>query len=283
MCQQTVGIPFRSVPHSMTKYSAMGVKGFKVDFLDRDDQTAVEMVYRIAEATAKHHLTLDLHGIYKPTGLNRTYPHIINFESVFGMEEVKWSKVEKDMMKYDVTMPFIRMMAGPIDYTPGAMRNANRKDFRDVYYEPMSQGTRCHQLAAYIIHDSPLTMLADNPTIYQQEAECTKFISSIPCTGIDETQILQGQLGEYIVSARRNESDWFIGGMTNWTARDIELDFSFLPEGNYKYVLFKDGANAEKKASDYQKESGTIHNQSKMKIHLAPGGGFAINLSKQSL
>ena len=129
------------------------------------------------------------------------------------------------MMKYDVTMPFIRMMAGPIDYTPGAMRNANRKDFRDVYYEPMSQGTRCHQLAAYIIHDSPLTMLADNPTIYQQEAECTKFISSIPCTGIDETQILQGQLGEYIVSARRNESDWFIGGMTNWTARDIELDF----------------------------------------------------------
>ena len=273
----------KQLEEACAKYSAMGVKGFKVDFLDRDDQTAVEMVYRIAEATAKHHLTLDLHGIYKPTGLNRTYPHIINFESVFGMEEVKWSKVEKDMMKYDVTMPFIRMMAGPIDYTPGAMRNANRKDFRDVYYEPMSQGTRCHQLAAYIIHDSPLTMLADNPTIYQQEAECTKFISSIPCTGIDETQILQGQLGEYIVSARRNESDWFIGGMTNWTARDIELDFSFLPEGNYKYVLFKDGANAEKKASDYQKESGTIHNQSKMKIHLAPGGGFAINLSKQSL
>ncbi len=273
----------KQLEEACAKYSAMGVKGFKVDFLDRDDQTAVEMVYRIAEATAKYHLTLDLHGIYKPTGLNRTYPHIINFESVFGMEEVKWSKIEKDMMKYDVTMPFIRMMAGPIDYTPGAMRNANRKDFRDVYYEPMSQGTRCHQLAAYIIHDSPLTMLADNPTIYRQEAECTNFISSIPCTGIDETKILQGQLGEYIVSARRSGSDWFIGGMTNWTPRDIELDFSFLPEGNYKYTLFKDGANAEKKASDYQKENGTINKQSKIKIHLTPGGGFAISLLKQSI
>jgi Glycoside hydrolase 97. len=158
----------------------LGIKGFKVDFLDRDDQKAVEMVYRIAEMTAKYKLTLDLHGIYKPAGLNRTYPNIINFESVFGMEEMKWSTIEKDMPEYDVTFPYIRLTAGSADYTPGAMRNATKKDFKDIYSNPMSQGTRCHQLATYIVFDSPLTMLCDNPTIYRKEQECTSFIASLP-------------------------------------------------------------------------------------------------------
>lgn len=264
------------------KYAAMGIKGFKVDFLDRDDQTAVEQVYRIAEATAKHKLTLDLHGMYKPTGLNRTYPNIINFESVFGMEEVKWSKVEKDMMKYDVTMPYIRMMAGPIDYTPGAMRNSNKKNFRDVYYEPMSQGTRCHQLATYIVHDSPLTMLADNPTTYYKENECTQFIASIPNVGIEETKIVQGTLGEYIVTARRIGDNWYVGGLTDWTKRSCTLDFSFLPKGNYQATIFTDGANAEKTASDYQVKEMSVNNTTQINIDMAPGGGFAIRLIKKN-
>lgn len=262
------------------KYSEMGVKGFKVDFLDRDDQTAVEMVYRIAEATARHKLTLDLHGIYKPTGLNRTFPHIINFESLFGMEEMKWSTVEKDMMQYDVTMPYIRMMVGPVDYTPGAMRNASKKDFKDIYYNPMSQGTRCHQLAAYIVHDSPITMLADNPTIYRKEQECTDFIVSLPNNGIDETRILQGTLGEYIVTARRVGSNWYIGGMTNWEPREVELDLSFLDGGNYTATIFEDGINAAKQASDYKKETRTVSSQTKLKLNLAPGGGFALSIRK---
>lgn len=270
----------KQLDEACSKYASMGIKGFKVDFLDRDDQTAVEMVYRIAHATAKHKLMLDLHGMYKPTGLNRTFPNIINFESVFGMEEVKWSKIEKDMMKYDVILPFIRMMAGPIDYTPGAMQNANKNDFRDIYYDPMSQGTRCHQLALYVVHDSPFTMLADNPTSYRKEIACTKFITSIPNTNIDETKILQGELGEFIVTARRKQSDWFIGGITNWNSRDIVLDFSFLPEGNFQSTLFKDGANAEKKASDYAIENMVVNNKTTLKIHVAPGGGFAIRLKK---
>lgn len=263
------------------KYSEMGISGFKVDFLDRDDQTAVEMVYRIAETTAKYKLSLDLHGIYKPTGLNRTYPNIINFESVFGMEEMKWSTVEKDMMQYDVIMPYIRMMAGPVDYTPGAMRNASKKDFKDIYYNPMSQGTRCHQLAAYVVHDSPLTMLADNPTIYRKEKECTDFIVSIPNTGVEETRILQGTMGEYIVSARRVEADWYIGGMTNWDSREVTLDLSFLGNGNYTATIFKDGVNAAKQATDYKKEVKTVTSQTQLKLLMAPGGGFAISLKQQ--
>lgn len=263
------------------KYSEMGISGFKVDFLDRDDQTAVEMTYRIAEMAAKYKLTLDLHGFYKPTGLERTYPNVINYESVFGMEEMKWSPVEKDMMEYDVTMPYIRMMAGPVDYTPGAMRNATRKDFKPVYYNPMSQGTRCHQLAAYIVHDSPLTMLADNPTIYRQEQECTDFIVSIPNKGIEETRVLQGKMGEFIVTARRSGTSWYVGGMTDWNARTISLDFGFLGEGTYEVTLFQDGVNAGKQAADYRKEVFEVTRSSVRKIDLASGGGFALAVVKK--
>ena len=260
------------------KYADMGIKGFKVDFLDRDDQTAVEMVYRIAEMTARYKLTLDLHGIYKPTGINRTYPHIIIFESVFGMEEVKWTDIKNNMPLYDVTFPYIRMMAGPVDYTPGAMRNATKADWRAMYYTPASMGTRCHQLAAYIVHDSPFTMLCDAPTNYLNEQECVDFIASLPVE-VDSTFIASGELGKYIVTVRKKDVNWYIGGMTNWDERDVQLDFSFLPEGmSYTAVLFKDGVNANKQAEDYRKETIRIDKDSRLTLHLASGGGFAMKL-----
>lgn len=260
------------------KYADMGIKGFKVDFLDRDDQTAVEMVYRIAEMTARYKLTLDLHGIYKPTGINRTYPHIINFESVFGMEEVKWTDIKNNMPLYDVTFPYIRMMAGPVDYTPGAMRNATKADWRAMYYTPASMGTRCHQLAAYIVHDSPFTMLCDAPTNYLNEQECVDFIASLPVE-VDSTFIASGELGKYIVTVRKKDVNWYIGGMTNWDERDVQLDISFLPEGmSYTAVLFKDGVNANKQAEDYRKETIRIDKDSRLTLHLASGGGFAMKL-----
>ena len=260
------------------KYADMGIKGFKVDFLDRDDQTAVEMVYRIAEMTARYKLTLDLHGIYKPTGINRTYPHIINFESVFGMEEVKWTDIKNNMPLYDVTFPYIRMMAGPVDYTPGAMRNATKADWRAMYYTPASMGTRCHQLAAYIVHDSPFTMLCDAPTNYLNEQECVDFIASLPVE-VDSTFIASGELGKYIVTVRKKDVNWYIGGMTNWDERDVQLDFSFLPEGmSYTAVLLKDGVNANKQAEDYRKETIRIDKDSRLTLHLASGGGFAMKL-----
>ena len=260
------------------RYSDMGIVGFKVDFLDRDDQTAVEMAYRIADACARHKLTLDYHGFYKPTGLNRTYPNVINFEGVFGMEEVKWAVPGTDMPLYDVTFPFIRMASGPVDYTPGAMTNASKADFQAIYYNPMSMGTRCHQLAAYIVHDSPLTMLCDAPTNYKGEEECVEFITSVPVT-VDRTVIPAGKIGEYIVSAREKDGEWYVGGMTSWDARDIDLCFDFLPEGRtFEAVIFMDGVNADKQGEDYRVEKKTVKKGDSVKIHMASGGGFAMRL-----
>ena len=261
------------------KYSKMGIKGFKVDFLDRDDQTAVEMVYRIADAAAKHHLFLDLHGIYKPTGIERTYPNILNFESVFGMEEVKWEPKDKDMPLYDVTFPFIRMQCGFADFTQGGMRNATKKDWQPIYNNPLTQGTRCHQAAMYAVFDSPFTMLADNPTSYEREPEYTSLIASVPVV-FDETRIIKGELGEYIVTARRKGSDWYVGGLTNWNARKLALSFDFLQEGSYDVHMAKDGVNADKNASDYVITSFKTGKNGTMDVELASGGGFLMCIKK---
>lgn len=259
------------------KYSEMGIAGFKVDFLDRDDQEGVDMIYRIAEKCAQYHLVLDYHGIYKPTGINRTYPNILNFESVFGMEEVKWTKHdEKDMPQYDVTFPFIRMQSGFVDFTPGGMRNATNKDFQPIYYNPLTMGTRCHQLAMYVIHDSPLTMLADSPTSYEAEPEYTKFVAEIP-TIFDEVRVLNGKIGEFIVTARRKGNVWYIGGQTNWTSRDLTIDLRELGlSGTVEAVIYKDGVNADRNASDYKFIKKRLDVSESMKFHLASGGGFVI-------
>lgn len=257
------------------KYADMGVKGFKVDFLDRDDQTATEMAYRIADAAAKHNLMLDYHGFYKPSGLNRTYPNLVNFEGVFGLEELKWASPEVDMPLYDVTFPYLRMMSGPADYTQGAMRNASKKDFKAIYYNPMSQGTRSHQIATYVVFDSPFTMLCDSPSLYMQNQETVDFITAIP-TVFEETKILDGKMGEYIVTLRRKGNNYYVGGLTSWTPRDYELDFSFLPAGNFKATIVRDGINAEKAADDHKFSKIEVNRDSKEKIHLAPGGGFAL-------
>ena len=261
------------------KYSEMGIKGFKVDFLDRNDQTAVEMTYRIADAAARHGMMLDLHGFYTPTGLNRTYPNIVNYESVFGMEEMKWSDPSVDMPKYDVTFPFIRMMAGPVDFTPGAMLNASKSDWKAIYSSPMSQGTRCHQIANYIVQDSPFTMLADSPSNYIDNQETTDFIVKIP-TVFSSTKVLDGKMGEYIVTLREAPDGWYVAGQTDWTPRAYTLDFSFLPEGNYEVTLFRDGDNAAKQARDYKVERFSVDSSKKIPLHLAPGGGFALRISK---
>jgi alpha-glucosidase len=260
------------------KYSEMGIKGFKVDFLNRDDQTAVEMIYRIADTCAKYHLILDYHGIYKPTGMNRTYPNLLNVESVFGMEEMKWNKDNVDMPKYDVTFPYIRGMAGFVDYTPGAMHNATKKDFCPVYDNPMSMGTRCHQLATYVVFDSPFTMLADSPSNYKNNEDCVKLITSIPDVP-DETRILKGEIGKYIVTARHKGKMWYIGGMTNWDSRDVTFTLPTDEHKEYEAILFSDGINAEKNAEDYTITNINCNIKSQT-IHLAPGGGFVIQIKE---
>jgi alpha-glucosidase len=258
-------------------YSAIGVKGFKIDFVDRDDQLAVASLYEIAKKASDYHLMVDYHGVFKPTGLQRTYPNVIGFEGVKGLENYKWAI--EDQPRYVVSIPYLRMMAGPMDYTPGAMRNSNKENFRPINSNPMSQGTRCQQLAMYVVFEAPLQMLSDNPTIYMKEQECTDFITSVPTT-FDATVAIDGKVGEYVALARKKGDTWFVGAMTNWTARDLALDFSFLGNGDYQAIVFKDGINADRDGTDYKKEVIKISGGSKLNIHLAPGGGWAARIEK---
>ena len=229
-----------------------------------------------ASLAAKYHLVLDFHGAFKPCGLQRTWPNVLNFEGVFGLEMMKFFDASSDQMENDVTIPFARMVAGSMDYTQGAMRNATKENFRPINTEPMSQGTRCHQLALYTVFFAPLNMLCDTPTAYMREKECLDFISDIP-TVWDETVALDGKIGEYAVIARRKGDVWYVGAVTDWNARDIDIDLSFHGEGEHSAVVFKDGANAHRLASDYKRTEGKIGGS--CRIHLAPGGGFAARIT----
>ena len=261
-------------------YSEMGVKGFKVDFMDRDDQLMVNFHARAAETAARYGLMLDFHGTYKPTGLSRRWPNVVNYEGVHGLEQMKWKPKECDQVTYDVTVPFIRMAAGPMDYTQGAMRNASKSNYRPVYNEPMSQGTRCRQLAEYVVFDSPLNMLCDSPSNYIAEAECTEFIAACPETW-DESLGVNGEIGKYITIARRSGDAWYVGALTNWDERDITLDLSFLGEGEWSLDIFQDGPNAEKAARDYVHTTATVPADRKITAHLAPGGGWAAKITRK--
>lgn len=274
---------YRAFDRDMDKvcehYSKMGIKGFKIDFMDRDDQVVVDFHRRAAHTAAKYGMMVDFHGTYKPTGLHRTYPNVVNYEGVHGLEQMKWSKEDVDQVTYDVTVPYIRMMAGPMDYTQGAMRNAARGNYRPVNSEAMSQGTRCRQLAEYVVFDSPLNMLCDSPSNYMKEKECTDFIASVPEIW-DETRGLDGKVGEYIAMARRSGQDWYVGAMTDWNAREMTLDLSFLPEGVYKVELYRDGVNADRAACDYRKEVIDLPADRLLKITMAPGGGFVAKITR---
>ena len=271
----------------MKHYGDMGVKGFKVDFFDRDDQKAINSVYEIAACAAKHQLLLDLHGM-RPFGVQFSYPNIVNFEGVKGLENSKWEPRVgdgplHDQPRYDVTIPFLRALPGAFDYTPGAMVNAVRSQFFGNNDHPMSQGTRVHQMAMYTIFDAPLQMLADSPTKYMQNQECTDFISQIP-TVYDQVVPLDGKLGEYVVVAKRKGNKWYIAAMNNWQARDLTVDLSRLvtpndttgklEKMNGKANIFADGINADREATDYRHTYRQVTSDDKLQIHLAPGGGW---------
>lgn len=254
------------------KYAAMGVKGWKIDFIDRDDQLAVASTYEIAKLAAEYQLMVDYHGVFKPTGLQRTYPNVVGYEGVYGLENFKWA--DNDAPRYAVTIPFTRNMAGPMDYTSGAMTNATQADFKARNHAPMSKGTRCHQLAQYVVFEVPIQMLSDSPSAYLREQECTNFITSVPTT-FDETVPLAGAVGEFVAVARRKGSTWFVGAMSNWDGRDLDLKLAFLGPGRYEAEIFRDGVNANREATDYQKVSLMVQADQLLPIHLAKGGGWA--------
>lgn len=262
------------------QFTRWGVKGLKVDFMQRDDQKMVNYYWRVARQAAQRRMVVDFHGAYKPAGLERTFPNVLTREGVLGLEHNKWS--ENVTPEHDVTLPFIRMVAGPMDYTPGATRNARKDDFRAIFSRPMSQGTRCHQLAMYVVYESPLQMLAASPSDYLREPEAMEFLGSVP-TVWDETIPLDGRVGEFVAVARRAANgDWHIGAMTNWTPRDLTIDLSFLTEGIYEMEVWDDGANAARVGSDFRRRSHAVRKGDRITIQMAPGGGWAARIRKSS-
>jgi len=261
---------------ALDQFEKWGIKGIKVDFMQRDDQWMVNYYYRVAREAAKRKILVDFHGAYKPCGLNREYPNVITGEGVKGLENGKWSA---DITpEHDVTIPFIRMWAGPMDFTPGAMINATKSDFRAVFNKPMSLGTRCHQMAMYVVYESPLQMLSDNPVHYLKEAECFDFIRKTP-TVWDETRVLEAKTGSHILLARRNGNLWYLGGMTNWEAREFTVDLSFLEPGkSWSAEIFRDGINADRNAVDYKKSIQQLKSGEKLTVKMAPGGGWCARI-----
>jgi len=259
-------------------YESWGVKGIKVDFMQRADQAMVEFYERTAKEAAKRHLIVDFHGAFKPAGLRRAYPNVLNYEGLKGLENAKWSSLITP--EHDLTLPFIRMVAGPMDYTPGAMDNAHEKNFAIRWNRPMSMGTRCHQVAMYIVYESPLQMLCDAPSNYYKEEESTRFIAQIPTTW-DETLVFEAKIASHLLIARRHGEDWYIGGMTV-DAQEFEIDLDFLEDGNYIIDMMEDGLNSDKNAKDYKFTRSQINKSNKLSVKMNKGGGYAAIIYKKS-
>ena len=260
---------------ALDQFDKWGIKGIKVDFMQRSDQIMINYFDKVCREAAKRHMLVDFHGDQKPAVMTRTWPNLINTEGVRGMEWSKWSWESEPA--HNISLPFTRMFLGPLDFTPGAMRNATRQTFAPIGSQPMAMGTRCQQLAMYVVYEAPLQMLSDSPSNYLREPEAMEFLAAVP-TVWDETRVLDAKMSQYVLLARRDGSDWYVGAMTDWTPRDLEIDFSFLPDGNFTLDSYEDGVNADRNASDYRKTTKQINRTTKMKIHLAPGGGFAARI-----
>lgn len=266
----------RQMDRALDQFAAWGVKGVKVDFMDRDDQRAVNFYRRCAEAAAARRLVVDFHGAFKPDGLRRAFPNILTREGVLGLEYSKWSA--NVTPEHDLLIPFIRMLAGPMDFTPGAMLNAQEKQFHAVFNRPMSQGTKAHQLAMYVVYESPLQMLCDSPSNYRREPDAMAFLSKVP-TVWDETRVLEARVGDYVVVARRYGKEWYLGAMTDWSPRRLEVSLDFLEDRTYDAESFADGANAARYAGDLKREKMRVKKGDRLTISMAPGGGWAARLA----
>lgn len=263
---------------ALDQFARWGVRGIKVDFMQRDDQPMMAFYERVSREAARRKMLVDFHGSLRPALLTRTWPNLISTEGVRGNEWNKWSA--HITPGHTVTLPFTRMLLGPMDFTPGAMGNATRQGFAQNFERPVSQGTRCHQLAMYVVYESPLQMLCDSPTNYLREPEALEFLSAVP-TVWDETRVLAARLGEHVAVARRHGADWFAGAMTDWTPRELTLDLAFLPEGNFRLTEYRDGVNADRRADDYRRTTRTVTRADRLAVALAAGGGWAARLVRE--
>ncbi|MBN2651593.1 MAG: glycoside hydrolase family 97 catalytic domain-containing protein [Spirochaetales bacterium] len=261
------------------QFKKWNVKGLKVDFLQRDDQKMMEFCYRVSATAAKYKMLVDIHGGPKPVGISRTYPNLLTIESVQGLEQNKWSSKNANP-EMAVLLPFTRMVVGPMDYTPGAMQNRQRLKYRISYSSPKSLGTRAHQLAMYVVYISPLQMLADTPCNYRANPESLNFIKDVPVVW-DETVALENRVGDYVAVARRSGDTWYIGAMTDWTARELTLSLGFLADGEWEMTLYADGEKANTDGTDLKVSSENVNNQSEVRVKMARGGGFAAVIKKK--
>jgi alpha-glucosidase len=257
-------------------FGEWGVKGVKIDFMDRSDQWMVNYYERVAKEAAKYHLFVDFHGAFKPAGLEYKYPNILSYEGVRGMEQMGGCLPDNSLY-----LPFIRNAVGPMDYTPGAMISMQPEVYYSCRPNSASIGTRAYQMALFVVFESGVQMLADNPTLYKNNAECTEFITQVPTTW-DETVALEAKAGEYVAVAKRKGNEWFIGAITNNRKKEriLEIDFSFLPEGKtYQITWFEDGINAGRQAMDYRKKTSEVKAGEKIQIKLARNGGWTAKIN----
>lgn len=267
----------KQLDSALKQFQKWGVDFIMTDFIDRDDQPTVNFYKRITEACAKAHLMIMFHGAYAPKGFNRTYPNNITREGVLGSEYNAWS--DRVTPRHNLTIPFTRMLAGPLDYEPGLLDNATTKQFKPIWGKVMSQTTRCQQLAMFVVYDSPMQIFSGNPSQGLQEPAFMKLLGSIPASW-DTTIIAAGKVGSYIITARKKNNDWFIGGMAD-SSRDVHINLSFLDKGNYAATICKDGINADRNAMDYVIEEKTLRANDALDLRIANGGGFLVRLKKK--
>jgi alpha-glucosidase len=263
---------YHNMEEVITQFERWGAAGIKVDFMQRADQQMVNIYRDIAERAAASGMLVDFHGSFKPSGLRRAFPNVLSYEGVKGLENAKWSR--QITPAHNLTLPFIRMVAGPMDYTPGAMVNKQKENFSISWNQPMSMGTRAHQAALYTIYESPLQMLCDNPGNYLKDSIFTRFIADIPVVW-DSTIALEGRIGEFLVMARKNGENWYLAALTDWTEREIDVSLSFLGPGKYQAVMLADGINANRHAEDYRISRKIAVATDRLTIRLAKGGGFS--------
>ncbi|HUU26400.1 MAG TPA: glycoside hydrolase family 97 protein [archaeon] len=261
----------KQIDQAFPLYSQWGIAGVKVDYMDRDDMEMVQFYHDVVKKAAENHLVVDFHGAYRPTGMRRTWPNLLTREAVVGMEYSKWS--DWCSPEHDVTIPYTRMLLGPMDYTPGAFNNATKKSFESRDLDPMSQGTRCHQLAMYVVYESPLQMLSDSPSNYR-DGKGLDFLSMVP-TVWDETRFIQGEVADYIVLARKKGDKWYLGAMTDWEARELEVPLQFLGGGTWKAKVWADGKKADTQAQDLEFSEKEVDSNGTLTVKMAPGGGLA--------
>jgi alpha-glucosidase len=260
------------------QFKKWGVKGIKIDFMNRDDQPMVEFYEAAARKAAENRMIVDFHGAYKPSGLSRKFPNVLTYEALIEFEYNGWTQYDTPV--HHNLLPYIRMFNGPMDYIPATMRNSTKDNFRTLADYPMGQGTRAHAMALWVVLNSPLTMLPDSPSDYYREKECTEFLAKLPVTW-DETKLLQGKIAEFTVMARRSGSTWYIGSITNWDKRDLTIETTFLAPGEYRLVAIEDGINAGSRAEDYIKVETTFQAGDALKLRLASGGGWIARIVRE--